>query len=206
MKITEKGMLVVISGPSGCGKSTVVSNILARSDNYALSVSLTTREKREKEIDGVHYSFVTREKFLEAIENDELLEYAEYNHNLYGTPIKPVLDMLDEGTNVILEIEMQGARQVIEKLPDTVTILIISPSYRELEERLRSRKTDTEENIRARLEIAKREMKSYENYGYVIINQAGQSDDAALDIINIVESERHRTSRNITIPEEFFEN
>ena len=142
MKITEKGMLLVISGPSGCGKSTIVSNILARDDSYALSVSLTTREKREKEIDGVHYKFVSREDFEKALENDELLEHAEYNGNLYGTPAGPVKEMLDNGINVILEIEIQGAKQIVQKIPDTVSILIVPSSYKELEERLRSRKTD----------------------------------------------------------------
>ena len=204
MKITEKGMLIVISGPSGCGKSTVVSNILARSDNYALSVSLTTREKREKEIDGVHYKFVSREEFTEALENDELLEHAEYNNNMYGTPARPVIEMLDEGTNVILEIEMQGAKQITEKIPQTITVLVMPPSYTELENRLRSRKTDTEDNIRARLEIAKHEITNYSSYDYIILNEDGKSDDAALDIINIVEAERHRTSRNTDIPKEFF--
>ena len=205
MKITEKGMLLVISGPSGCGKSTIVSNILARDDSYALSVSLTTREKREKEIDGVHYKFVTREDFEKALENDELLEHAEYNGNLYGTPAGPVKEMLDNGINVILEIEIQGAKQIVQKIPDTVSILIVPSSYKELEERLRSRKTDSEEAVRARLEIAKREIECYPDYEYIIINEAGRSDDAALDIINIVESERHRTLRNSHIPTEFFE-
>ena len=111
MKITEKGMLLVISGPSGCGKSTIVSNILARDDSYALSVSLTTREKREKEIDGVHYKFVTREDFEKALENDELLEHAEYNGNLYGTPAGPVKEMLDNGDKFDLSLDFAELRE-----------------------------------------------------------------------------------------------
>ncbi len=205
MKITEKGMLLVISGPSGCGKSTIVSNILARDDNFALSVSLTTREKREKEIDGVHYKFVSKDEFVRALNAEELLEHAVYNGNMYGTPAQPVMDMLEKGINVILEIEIQGARQIINKYPEAVSILIVPSSYAELEERLRSRKTDTEENVRARLEIAKSEIECYPDYEYVILNEAGKSDDAALNIINIVESERHTTKRNMHIPTEFFE-
>ena len=203
MDLSEKGILLVISGPAGTGKGTVVSNILARSDDYALSVSATTRAPRYNEVDGVQYHFLTRAQFEQKIEDGQMLEYAEYVGNYYGTPRERVMEMLETGTNVILEIEVVGAMKIKKLLPDAVTVLLLPPSFATLEERLRGRKTNTEEDIQNRLQQAKLEIGNFASYDYVMINEDGASDDAALKIISIVDAERHRTMRNLHIPADF---
>ena len=203
MDLSEKGILLVISGPAGTGKGTVVSNILARSDDYALSVSATTRAPRYNEVDGVQYHFLTRAQFEQKIEDGQMLEYAEYVGNYYGTPRERVMEMLETGTNVILEIEVVGAMKIKKLLPDAVTVLLLPPSFATLEERLRGRKTNTEEDIQNRLQQAKLEIGNFASYDYVVINEDGASDDAALKIISIVDAERHRTMRNLHIPADF---
>lgn len=203
MDLSEKGILLVISGPAGTGKGTVVSNILARSDDYALSVSATTRAPRYNEVDGVQYHFLTRAQFEQKIEDGQMLEYAEYVGNYYGTPRERVMEMLETGTNVILEIEVVGAMKIKKLLPDAVTVLLLPPSFATLEERLRGRKTNTEEDIQNRLQQAKLEIGNFASYDYIVINEDGASDDAALKIISIVDAERHRTMRNLHIPADF---
>ena len=203
MDLSEKGILLVISGPAGTGKGTVVSNILARSDDFALSVSATTRAPRYNEVDGVQYHFLTRAQFEQKIEDGQMLEYAEYVGNYYGTPRERVMEMLETGTNVILEIEVVGAMKIKKLLPDAVTVLLLPPSFATLEERLRGRKTNTEEDIQNRLQQAKLEIGNFASYDYIVINEDGASDDAALKIISIVDAERHRTMRNLHIPADF---
>ena len=153
----EKGRLFVISGPSGAGKSTVVFKAIEGRDDVCFSTSVTTRKPRPNEVDGREYFFVDLDRFKEMVENDELLEHATYVANSYGTPRKFVEDKLDSGLDVLLDIEVQGARQINEKKPDAVKIFIIPPSLAELRRRLVGRGTDTERAIEARLIRARQE-------------------------------------------------
>ncbi len=180
----EKGLLIVISGPSGVGKGTVIKNFIDDPElKLAFSVSMTTREKRAGEEEGVNYYYVSKEEFLKARENGELLESAEFVGNYYGTPVKEVERIRNAGKNVLLEIEVQGCRQVREKVPDAITIFIIPPSMEELEKRIRGRNTEPEEIVQERLAKAARELEMTNQYKYVICN-----DDAELaaDIIRLI--------------------
>lgn len=189
----KSGLLMVLSGPSGSGKGTIVKELLTRYEDMRVSVSMTTREPRPGEIDGVHYYFVTREKFEQTIAEDGLLEYAEYNGNYYGTPIAPVQKMLDEGNHVILEIEVQGAEKVMAKRPDLVSVFIGIPSMEELERRLRGRGTETEEVIQKRMQAAVYELSRANRYQYLVLNDEVA---AACDRIKtIIDAENLRMTR-----------
>ena len=157
MKMNDKGRLFVISGPSGAGKSTVVFKAIEGRDDMCFSTSVTTRKPRPNEVDGREYFFVDLDRFREMVENDELLEHAEYVANSYGTPRKYVEDKLESGLNVLLDIEVQGARQIKAKKPDAVFVFIIPPSMEELRRRLVARGTDSERAIEARLIRARQE-------------------------------------------------
>ena len=148
----KKGRLIIISGPSGAGKSTIVKALMAQSPGAFFSVSATTRKIRPGEKDGTDYLFVSRERFRELIREEGLLEWAEYVGNYYGTPARPVLEHLEKGFDVLLDIETRGAKQVLEKFPEAVSIFVCTPSFAELEKRLRARGTNSEEDIRRRLE------------------------------------------------------
>ncbi|MCR4740716.1 MAG: guanylate kinase [Lachnospiraceae bacterium] len=166
----NKGILIVVSGFAGSGKGTLMKALLSQYDNYALSVSATTRSPREGEREGRDYFFVSTEEFERMIENDDLLEYAKYVSNYYGTPKKYVFDKLAEGKDVILEIETQGALKVKEKYPDTLLMFVMPPSVREIYNRLKKRGTETEEVIMQRMKRADEEAAFIDQYDYLVIN------------------------------------
>ena len=166
----KKGKLFVISGPSGVGKDTIVNEYLKENDAH-LSVSVTTRNPREGEIHGTHYYFYTNEEFEDRIKKGDFLEYATYNNCYYGTPKSKIEEKLNEGINVILVIEVQGAKKVKELIKESVLIFILPPSIEELEERLKVRNLDSEEMIQNRLKIAEEEIKEAGFYDYVLVNK-----------------------------------
>ena len=166
----RKGMLVVFSGPSGSGKGTVLAEYLKAHQSAAFSVSATTRKPRPGETDGVDYHFVSRERFLEMLENGELLEHTQYNGNYYGTPVGPIRRQLESGRDVILEIEVDGAMQVRQKFPEALLIFVLPPSFSELERRLTGRGTESREEIQGRLAAARREIGEARRYDYLLVN------------------------------------
>ena len=196
----SKGKLLVLSGPSGAGKSTVVSKLMERRGDVCFSVSATTRAPRPGEQDGVNYFFVTRERFEEMVRTGELLEHAEYVGNCYGTPRAYVEQRLEAGYNVILDIEVQGARQIREKKPDAVLIFIIPPSMEELRRRLVARGTDSERAIEARLIRARQEYAEADFYNYIIVND--DADKAAKELSAIITAERCRAENRINFLKE----
>lgn len=178
MQQQKKGTLFVFSGPSGVGKGTLNAKLFAEfGDQIAFSVSATTRAPREGEVDGKHYFFISRQEFENRIANNDFLEYAQFAGNFYGTPKPYVMSLLEQGKNVLLEIEVQGAMQVMERMPECVSIFVLPPSFEELEHRLRGRGTESEEKVRARLETARGEITYAPRYRYQIVN--GEDVDAA---------------------------
>ena len=166
----SKGVLTVVSGFSGAGKGTVMKRLLEKYENYALSISVTTRKPREGERDGIEYFFRTREEVEAMIQEDQLLEHAEYVGNYYGTPRFYVEDMLSQGKNVILEIEIQGAMKIKEKIPEAVLVFVTPPTIEELRSRLTGRGTETADVIASRLRRAAEESEGMDNYDYILIN------------------------------------
>jgi len=183
-----KGKLIVLSGPSGAGKSTVIGKLLEKRDDISFSVSATTRDPRPGETDGINYYFKTHDEFKAMIADGAFLEHAEYAQNCYGTPKAPVVEQMDSGKTVILDIEVQGAFQVKEALPEAVLVFLAPPSIAELERRLRGRKTDSEEKILLRLETAKREYALAGKYDYIVINDS--ADVAAVELDAIITAEK----------------
>lgn len=193
----KKGKLFVISGPSGAGKSTVVFKAVENRSDVCFSTSVTTRKPRPGEVDGKEYFFVDLDRFKEMVENDELLEHAVYVANSYGTPRAYVQKQLDAGINVLLDIEVQGARQVHEKMPDAVMIFIVPPSMQALRQRLENRGTDTERAIEARLIRAKQEYAEADFYDYIIVND--DAEKAAKEFEAIITAEGCRAAEHMNI-------
>ncbi|ELH4389293.1 guanylate kinase [Staphylococcus pseudintermedius] len=191
---TEKGLLIVLSGPSGVGKGTVRKRIFDEPHtSYKYSISMTTRQMREGEQDGVDYFFKTREEFEKLIEADEFIEYAEYVGNYYGTPVQYVKDTMNAGHDVFLEIEVEGAKQVRKKFPDALFIFLAPPSLDHLTERLIGRGTESKEKIESRVKEAKKEVEMMNLYDYVVVND--EVDLAKDRIQSIVEAEHLKRER-----------
>ncbi len=199
----QRGTLLVVSGPSGVGKGTVLEELFKLSSDYAYSVSVTTRAPRQGEVEGVNYFFRTKEEFEKMIENGELLEYASYNGNYYGTPKKYVEKMLDSGKNVILEIEVQGAMKVKKIKPEAVMVFIAPESKDVLAERLSTRATEPKDVIINRIEIAQRELRACPFYDYVTVNTENMAKKCAEDIIAAVRVEKLKPKNMFGLISEF---
>ena len=189
----NKGILVVISAPSGCGKDTIVNEIIKEmGDNASVSVSMTTRDMRPGEAEGVNYYFVSVDEFKKNIENGEMLEYTRYGSNYYGTPVGPVKEKLNAGKTVFLIIEVEGGENVKKIFPDCVKIFIIPPSMEVLRNRLSGRGTDSEEAISTRMEIAKTELEIAVEYDYIVENDV--LEEAVEDVKSIIKAAKLRTN------------
>ena len=199
--LKKKGMLAVISGFSGAGKGTLMKRLLNEYDNYSLSISATTRDPRPGERDGVDYFFVTKERFQEMIQNVELLEYAKYVDNYYGTPKAYVESEMEKGRDVILEIEIQGALKIKAKFPETVLIFITTPSAEELKKRLMHRGTESDEVIMKRLERASLEAIGVEAYDYILVND--DLDKTVKHLNYLIQDQHMRVSQQLEFLEEF---
>ena len=196
MKLNDRGLLVVISGPSGVGKGTVRKALFEMpKHNLTYSVSMTTRAKRPGEIDGIDYYFVSREEFLKRASEGKFLEHAEFVGNYYGTPLDKVNERLEDGQEVVLEIEVEGALQVKKKVPDCVMIFIVPPGKEALYQRLRKRGTESEDVIQQRIEKANREFKLAKYYDYIVVND--EVSKAADRIMAIIRAEHAKTARSI---------
>lgn len=192
--MNEQGMLAVVSGFSGAGKGTLMKELLKRYDNYALSISATTRNPREGETDGREYFFVTEENFRDMIEKDALIEYAQYVKHFYGTPKEYVLNQMKKGKDVILEIEIQGALKIKERFPETILIFVMPPSAEELKRRLIGRGTESMEVINARLRRALEEAEGMEAYDYILINDKIETCVEAMH--KMIQVQHNRASNN----------
>ena len=192
--MTEKGLLVVVSGFSGAGKGSIMKRILQKYDNYALSISATTRDPRPGEMDGQDYFYKTQKQFEKMIDKDELIEYAAYQGNYYGTPKAYVEKQLNSGKDVILEIEVQGATKVKELLPDTVLIFVTPPSAAELRDRLTKRATESADQIRGRLRRAVVEAEYMPTYDYILVND--DLETAVTELDEIVRTEHKKSEES----------
>ena len=193
MKEIRKGMLLVISGPSGAGKGTLVSKLLDKDPSFAFSVSVTTRDRRENEIEDVHYHFISEEEYDKLLSEDAFIEHASVHGHRYGTLKSEVYDRMERGQNVLLDIDPQGARAVMEKEKDCVSVFILPPSYHDLKVRLHTRNTEREEEIQRRLNNARGEIEQMHRYRYLIVN-----DDLELafdQLVAVVRAEKKNSVR-----------
>lgn len=192
--MAQQGILIVISGPSGTGKGTICRELLRSNPQLKYSISATTRQARDGEVDGVNYLFVAKDQFQNMIENDDLLEWAEVYGNFYGTPRHYVLEQLEKGYDVVLEIDTQGAMKVKEKFPEGIYIYIIPPSLDELADRIHKRGTDSLEVIQKRLQSVSAELTQAQNYHYIVVND--QVAEAVRKVETIIAAEKLRAERN----------
>ena len=190
----NEGLLIVISGPSGAGKGTVYNEVISRRPEIRKSISVTTRAPRPNEVDGVHYYFKTLEQYQEMIAHGEFLETANVYCNYYGTPKAPVLKMLDEGADVMFEIDTLGAAQIKHKYPKSISIFVMPPDFEILEQRLRGRGTESEEVMKRRLGFAKKELAKYKQFDYIVFND--KLEDAVNNVLAIIDAEKSKIKRN----------
>lgn len=193
IKTNGRGSLIVVSGPSGAGKDSIINKLKEMNNNVWVSISCTSRDKRGREQDGVDYFFLSEQEFRDKIARDEFLEYAEYNNHLYGTPKDKIKEQLDKGVDVILEIEVQGALIIKNKIKDAIFVFIMPPSMKELRRRLIARKTETIEKANARFKTAYNEINEVNKYNYVIVND--EVDRAALKLNAILTAIKCRVDR-----------
>jgi len=193
----NKGQLIIISGPSGSGKDTILSKVFELHPEIRLSISSITRDMREGEVQDGKYHFISKAEFEEALKNDEMLEHNIYLGNYYGTPRKPVEKAIEEDADIIVEVDVNGARTVMSKFPDATSIFIMPPSFEELKRRLSARGTETPEQIEGRLKIAIEEIKGAPQYDYIVVNDNLMT--AVEDLTKIIVSGRSKTERKINI-------
>ena len=200
MREARKGMLLVISGPSGAGKGTLYNRVLKADPDMTFSVSYTTRAPRPGEVEGKDYCFVTEDQFRQMLERDGFLEHADVHGHMYGTPRQPVLEALEAGRSVMLDIDPQGALQVMEKMPGCVSVFILPPSFKELRRRLEGRGTEKPEEIERRLRNARGEVTQMGHYQYLVVND--DLEEAYRTLQGIVDAEKQRSCRYFPVVEE----
>ncbi len=191
--LKRKGLLLVVSGPSGAGKGTICKELISKNDDIKLSVSATTRKPRNGEVHGVNYFFIEKEKFEEMIDNSEFLEYAQIYDNFYGTPKAAIIECLENGQDVVLEIEMQGAKQIKEVYPEGVFIFVLPPSLEELKNRIVGRGTETKEEIEKRFSCAFEEINQIVSYDYFVVNK--DVTKSVKEVESIILAEKNKVNR-----------